>query len=193
MSTLRVSNLQAIGGAGNINVSQNNLIKQPGSIIQAQAVRYDTRTTITTNSSTGGEIEGLRVSIAPKFSDSLLICTFQVHGEGQSTHDYIYLMFKDGAVPTGTYAGYNTEYGNSPSSGIAQALPYETDYSSTPFTQHITFIDYPGDTNTHTYAPGVRHSSGTNYTWYVNRTVGSTGANGHEIGVSFGIVMEVAQ
>jgi hypothetical protein len=65
--------------------------------------------------------------------------------------------------------------------------------SSTPFGTTFFYHDFPGDTNTHTYAPGVKESGGTNYTWYVNRTVGSAGASGHENGVSFSIAWEIAQ
>ncbi len=193
MSTLRVNNLASSAGTGNIALSPDNNLYLPGSVVQVVSTRYDVRTTVTTNSAVGGEITGLRVNITPKFANSMIYCTFQVHGEGQATHDYMYLVFKNGAIAAGSYPGYNSEVGNLVYSGISQALPYESDYSSTPYTKTFFYIDYPGSTSPVFYAPAVRHSSGTNYTYYINRTVGSTGANGHEIGVSYAIAMEVAQ
>ena len=163
----------------------------PGSVVQVKTTRYDTPYSL--SSGTGTEITPLRVSITPKFANSLIICTFQIHGEGASTHDYIYSVYKNGVMPSGTYAGYNTSAGDNAWSGFAQALPYETDYSSTPFTQNFTYFDYPGTTSAITYAPGIRHSGSTNYTYYINRSVGSTGSSGHEIGVSLSVAMEIAQ
>jgi hypothetical protein len=135
----------------------------------------------------------LRVSITPKRASSLIVCQFQVHSEGASTHDYILRVFKNGAVPTGTYAGYNTAAGDQHWSGIAMPLPYETDYNSTPFTQNFMYYDFPNSTSTVTYAPGVKNTNGASYVYYVNRTVGSTGTTNYENGVSLSIAWEIAQ
>ena len=116
-----------------------------------------------------------------------------MHGEGASSHNYIFRVFKNGAVPTGTYAGFNNAAGDQHWSGIAMALPYETDYSSTPFTQNFMYYDFPGVTTPITYAPGVKESGGTSYVWYLNRTVGSTGTTNQENGVSLSIAWEIAQ
>lgn len=193
MSTLRVNNLANSGGTGNINIASGNTMYIPGSVVQVVATRYDTKASLTTNSAAGGEITGLRVSITPKFSNSMIYCTFQVHGEGDGTHDYVYLIFKNGSAAAGSYPGYNSVDGNQTWSGISQALPYEGDYNSTPFTKTFHYIDFPGSTSTVFYAPAVRDSYGTNRTWYVNRTVGSAGQGGHETAVSYAIAMEVAQ
>jgi hypothetical protein len=48
-------------------------------------------------------------------------------------------------------------------------------------------------TNMQTYSPAVRSSSGTSYTFYLNRTVGSVGADNFENAVSTGTIMEIAQ
>ena len=167
---------------------------EPGSVVQCIVKRYDGQTSYTTGTSTSGvEITDLRVTITPKYSNSLIYCIFQIFGEGQSTHDYIYRVFKNGTVPTGTYAGFNTTSGDLHYSGIAQALPYEGDYNSTPYATTMQYHDYPGTSGAAiTYAPGVKDTYGTSRLFYVNRTVG-TPQNGYEVGVSFATAWEIAQ
>lgn len=167
---------------------------EPGSVVQCVVKRYDGQTSYTTGTSTSGvEITDLRVSITPKYSNSLIYCIFQIFGEGSSTHDYIYRVFKNGTVPTGTYAGFNTVSGDLHYSGIAQALPYEGDYSSTPYATTMQYHDYPGTSGTAiTYAPGVKDTYGVSRVYYVNRTVGAP-QNGYEVGVSFATAWEIAQ
>jgi hypothetical protein len=194
MSTLVVSKLEAPLSSGNrITLAEGTSLILPGTVLQCQITRYDGLTTYATGTTASGvEITALRVSITPKYATSMILCQFFAFGEGASTHDYLYNVYKDGAVPTGTYAGYNTTNGNQTYSGIAQALPYEGDYNSTPFGVSFYYHDFPGDTATHTYAPGIKDTYGTNRTWYVNKTVGASQA-GYESGVSFSIAWEIAQ
>jgi len=49
----------------------------------------------------------------------------------------------------------------------------------------MRYFDFPSTTDLITYAPGVQNTAGTSYTWYLNRTVGSTGATNYENGVSY--------
>jgi hypothetical protein len=195
MSNLTVSGLSGTVSTNNqILVSNGHTLINPGSVIQCQVKRYDTATSYTTGTGLNGvEMTDLRVSITPKRSNSLIICQFQVHGEGASSHNYIFRVFKNGSVPSGTYAGYNTAAGDQQWSGIAMALPYESDYSSTPFTQNFMYYDFPGSTSPITYAPGVKESGGVSYVWYLNRTVSSTGTTNQENGVSLSIAWEIAQ
>ncbi len=195
MSNLTVSGLSGTVSTNNqILVTNGHTLINPGSVIQCQVKRYDTATSYTTGTGLNGvEMTDLRVSITPKRSNSLIICQFQVHGEGASSHNYIFRVFKNGSVPAGTYAGYNTAAGDQQWSGIAMALPYETDYSSTPFTQNFMYYDFPGSTSPITYAPGIKESGGVSYVWYLNRTVSSTGTTNQENGVSLSIAWEIAQ
>lgn len=195
MSNLTVSGLSGTVSTNNqILVTNGHTLINPGSVIQCQVTRYDAATTYTTGTGLNGvELTDLRVSITPKRANSLIICQFQVHGEGASSHNYIFRVFKNGTVPAGTYAGYNTAAGDNHWSGIAMALPYETNYASTPFTQNFMYYDFPGVTSELTYAPGVKESGGVSYVWYLNRTVSSTGATNQENGVSLSIAWEIAQ
>lgn len=195
MSNLTVSRLSGtVSNNNQILVTNGHSLISPGSVIQCKVTRYDTITSYTTGTSLSGvEMTDLRVSITPKRSNSLIICQFQIHGEGASTHNYIFRVFKNGSVPTGTYAGFNTAVGDQHWSGIAMALPYETDYDSTPFTQNFMYFDFPGVTTPITYAPGVKESAGTSYVWHLNKTVNASNSANYERGVSMSIAWEIAQ
>ena len=122
---------------------------------------------------------------------------FQVFGEGgpsnASTHNFIMTVYKDAVVPSGSFSGFNREGGNAIWSGMAMALPYETDYNSTPHQSVYYYHDFPGSTNPITYAPGVKSTDGSSYTYFINRTAGSLGTSGYENGTSFSIAWEIAQ
>lgn len=192
-SVISVPNGTGFGVSGTqVGTIASDYVGWKGGVVQCKVTRYDTRTSVVTGTGDGGEITGLRVSITPRFSTSMIVCMFQVFGEGDSTHDYIMRVFKNGAIATGTYAGFNTEAGNNHWSGIAMALPYEGDYNSTPHQSVFYYHDFPATTNALTYAPGVKDSYGTSRNYYINRTAGSTGTNGYENGVSFAIAWEIA-
>jgi hypothetical protein len=193
MTILTVGNIKALSG-NTIVMPGGHSVISPGSVIQCVIKRYDTATTYTTGNSIGGvEFSDLRVSIKPKRSNSMIMCSFQMFGEGGSTHDYVMTIFKNGAVPDGPYAGYNNQANRNFWSGYAMPLPYESDYSSTPFTATMRYFDFPKTTNLLTYAPGVQNTAGSSYTWYLNRTVGSTGTTNYENGVSYSMAWEIAQ
>lgn len=193
-SRLVVNQIEGSAGSNNIiTVPSGHTFAAPGLVLQCQVTRYDGQTTYATGSTNAGtELTALRVSITPKKSNSLILCMFQVHGECGSTHDIIYRVYKNGSIPSGSYAGYNTGVGDTPYSCISQALPYEGDYNSTPFTKCFFYHDFPGSVATQTYCPGVKESYNSNYTWYLNRAVGSP-QNGYECGVSFSIAWEIGQ
>lgn len=200
MSTLRVMNLQNASGTGTINIPTGNKLTSAdaggiytsGQVLQVIVNRIDAKFAYSIGSS-GNEFTDLRVSITPRFANSMILCTFQVSGEGSGTHDYIMRVYKNGIIPSGVYAGFNNVSGLQAYSGIAMPLPYEVDYGSTPFTQTMSYHDFPGSTSTIFYAPGVIDTNGTARTYYINRTVASAGAANYETGVSFSIAMEVAQ
>jgi hypothetical protein len=193
VTVLTVGNIKALSG-NTIVMPAGHSIISPGSVIQCVITRYDAPTTYTTGNSLGGvEMTDLRVSIRPKRSNSMIMCTFQVFSEGASTHDYVMTVFKNGAVPDGPYAGFNNQAGRQFWSGYAMPLPYETDYNSTPFTSTMRYFDFPKTTDLITYAPGVQNTAGTSYTWFLNRTAGSVGTTSYENGASISMAWEIAQ
>ena len=190
-SRLVVEQIEGSVGSNNIiTVPSGHTFAAPGLVLQCRVVRYDGQATYSTGS--GTELIPLWVSITPKKSNSLILCMFQVHGECGSTHDVIYRVYKNGSAPSGPYAGYNTSVGDVAYSCISQALPYEGDYNSTPYTKTFFYHDFPGSIATQTYCPVIKDSYNTSYTWYLNRAVGSP-QNGYECGVSFSIAWEIGQ
>lgn len=164
-----------------------------GNVVQCRVTRYDVRTSVTTGTGVSGvEITGLRVSITPKFINSMILCNFFVFGEG-STHNIIYIIYKNGSVPTGEYAGFNKESGLVNFSGIATTGDYDAgDYNSTPHNTMFPYHDFPGTTSETIYGVGIKSSNSGNSSYFINRTVG-TPQTSYETGVSFGIVWEIAQ
>jgi hypothetical protein len=193
MTVLTVGNIKALSG-NTIVMPGGHSVISPGSVVQCVIKRYDTGTTYTTGNQIGGvEFVDMRISIRPKRSNSMIMCSFQIFGEGGSTHDYVMTVFKNGAVPDGPYAGFNNQAGRQFWSGYAMPLPYESDYNSTPFTSTMRYFDFPKTIDLVTYAPGVQNTAGSNYTWYLNRTAGSTGTTNYENGVSYSMAWEIAQ
>lgn len=188
-SRIIVDTIEGSGAAKQITVSSGHKLIAPGHVLQCKVTRYDGYMTYSTGG--GNELTPLRVSITPMSPTSLILCMFQIHGECGSTHDVGYRVFKNGAVATGAYAGYNTTAGDVPYSMASMALPYESDYSSTPFTKTFLHMDYPGSTDAVTYAPAVKDSYNSSYTWYLNRSA-STPQNGYESGISYTFVWEIA-
>lgn len=172
-------------------------ISSPGNIIQCVIFRYDAQVSLTTGTTVAGvEITGMRATITPIFSNSMIYCMFQIHGEGSSgEHNLMFNVYRSGSVPTGTYSAFNTVTGNQIWSGVSMCAPYDSaqNSDSTPFTQTFFYHDFPLTTSALTYSPGVKSTDNASRTFHVNRCVGSTGASAYEIGVSYTILWEIAQ
>ena len=169
-----------------------------GNVVQCRVTRYDVRTSVAFGTSANGvELTGLRVSITPKFSTSMIVCQFQIFGEGTTNaHNYLFNVYKNGSVPTtGSYLGYNSEGGNTSWSGIAMVQSYDSsgNSESTPSTRMFMYHDFPNTTNAIIYAPGIKDSNASNYNFYINRPVSSSGEGSYEVGVSYSTVWEIAQ
>jgi hypothetical protein len=177
-------------------IKSNNspILNSNGNVVQLVRVRSDNRTTYSSaTAGNGTTVADLNMTITPRSSSNLLICTwfifFEVH------HDNIFLVHRDGALPTAAgYEGYNNLQGNSRFSGL-QCAPYDNanNNDTTPHMAKLVYYDIAGSTTARTYAPAVRSSSATAYTFYLNRVVQNTGADNDECGVSFGRIMEISQ
>lgn len=161
-----------------------------GSVIQTVWKRSDVRTTYASNNSGNGTtITELNLQITPRFSNSTIFCQWMLNGEVH--HDSVFLVHKDGALPTNP-AGYNTAVGNSRHSGYVSGA-YDTDTNSTPSNYHFIYVDNNlGSTATRTYAPATRASGASNYTFALNRTINDTASDYYESMVSVGVAMEIA-
>jgi hypothetical protein len=168
-------------------------IYYPNSIIQTITSRYDAQVSLATGTETSGvEITGMRTSITPKFSNSMILCQFQIFHE-PSTIDNIFRVFKNGLLIEGFFPSYNKTIGNQHWSGISMVGSYEADYSSTPVTTLFYYHDFPMTTSTISYSPAIKNSTGANVTVTINRPIGSAGASAYEVGVSYTTLWEITQ
>jgi microcystin-dependent protein len=156
-----------------------------GSIVQTVVGRNDTRTTYSSNNSGNGTtVSALNLTITPRFANSQIICDWMINGELHQ--DNVFLIHKDGAAVAN---GNST--GNSRWMGMMAAF-YDQNEDSTPSNWNLKYVDPTlGSTAARTYAPAVRSSSGSNYTFALNGTLSAASQDFYERMVSIGIAYEV--
>jgi hypothetical protein len=191
-STLRFDRWENTDGNVVASSTASGQIYYPGSVVQVQAVRSDSRTTISSNNSGNGTtITQLNLPITPKFSNSLLLMQWSINYELH--HDNVFLIHKNGAlITTAGETGYNAEAGNARWSGFGSSS-YDNNESTTPENIFLQYFCISGSTSLATFAPATRSSSATNYTLFLNRVVNSIGADANENMVSTGVIWEIAQ
>lgn len=193
MSNLTIDTITAPSG-GAITIPSGNTLTSKGLIIQTVFTRTDARSTYSApNSGNGTTITDLNISITPKFANSLLIMRWMINCEIVTAWDTVLLVHRNGAlITTAGYEAYNTQGGNNRWSGVMGGH-YDVDSNSTMGNYIIQYAVPAGSTTAQTFAPAVRSASGTAYTLYLNRTVGSTGQDVFEVAISNGVIWEVAQ
>ncbi len=183
MSTLRTNQILSTSGKPLLNTS--------GSVVQTIFVRSNARTTYSSAASGDGTtITDLNMSITPTNASNRIICQWMINGE---VHwDNVFLIHRDGALITTAGEEGRNSVSNSRWVGYASGF-YDQNEDSTPSNWIIMYSQIAGTTASRTYAPAVRSSSATAYTFYLNRTVGSTdaGQDVYERMVSTGIIYEV--
>lgn len=187
MSTLYTNNIIS-------QATTTPILQSTGNIVQCNRVRYDSRTTWSSNNSGNGtEISGLRLSISPRHSGNLLLCQWVLSGE--LSHNNVFLVFRDGGlITTGGEQGYNNEVGNNRWSGfISSTYDSANDNSSTPHHWYIQYFCNADSTASRFYSPAVRSSEGGNDTLHLNRTYSSGGQDSYEITVSTGVIYEITR
>lgn len=192
MSTLSTDTLSASARSDwVIAVAENNYISEVGHILQTQWVRTTSQGTFASaTSGNGTTVSPLGISITPRSTSSLLICSWMINYE--VTHDTVFLVHQDGnLITTAGYEAYNSVTGNQRYSGVMSAM-YDNDNSSTPSNNYMLYAVPAATTTARTLAPAVRSAGGTAATFYLNRAI-STPADNNEITVSTGVIMEIAQ
>ena len=160
----------------------------PGTILQFSNIRVDAQATYTGGpSGNGTEIALLNQTITPRRTDSKLMIYWEIWGEAH--WDATIVVWKNGSIMSN---GYNTVSGNQRWSGYS-GFNYDPDFSTTPTRMPITFIDTPNTLSPVTYSLAYRSATTDNKTFYLNRSVSSSGADNNEVGVSMGYIMEIAQ
>ena len=193
MSQLSVSNITGLAASNwGINVEPGSYLYSPGLILQTVYVRTNVQTTYASaNSGNGTAIAALNITIVPKRADSLLLCTWMINGE--VNHNNVFLVHKDGElITTAGYQAYNNVAGNQRWSGVMSAF-YDNNDSTTMSNYYLQYAVPAASTTSATYAPAVRASGATAYTFFLNRCVANAGADAVEIAVSTGMIQEIAQ
>lgn len=193
MSTLSVGNLQGLPTNSNvITIPAGHVLYAPGMIAQVKWVRTDTRTTYASNNSGNGTtVTALNLTITPKFANSMLLMQWMINGELHQ--DNVFLIHKDGSlVTTSGYEGYNSSAGNNRYSGVMSAF-YDQNEDSTPSNWFLQYMIPATSATSATYAPAVRGSGGSNYTFHLNRTQSGTLGDNHESMISTGTIWEIMQ
>jgi hypothetical protein len=191
--TLSLSGLSGLSTTNEIGLTTNHTFAQSGKVIQTVTVRSDVRNTYSApTSGIGTVITPLNLVITPKRLDSVIWLRWTIHGEA---HHETMLVVHRGS----TLIGYNRDRGNVRFSGILTFL-YDNDYGSTPSSYTVNWFDdlsrslESGAAATQfTYSLACRSASGAAYTLALNRPNGNTGADGNEVGVSFGWAREIAR
>ena len=135
---------------------------------------------------TGTYIAVLNTSITPTESNSKirveLNISFEVH------HNTIFRLFRsvNGGADTEVVRNDDTNYW----SGWANHS-YDNNNSSTMDSKHYIYVDSPNTTSTVEYKFMIQSGGAVAGTFYLNRTVASAGAAGHENAVSQAILTEI--
>lgn len=191
-TTVRFDKLESTYGKFSASATSDGKVYRPGTIAQVVTKRSDAQTLYSSPiSGNGTTITDLSITITPKFGNSLLVCKWMINGE--SHHDNVILIHKDGLLSiTQNEEGYNNTAGNSRWSGILAAR-YDMDNNTTPTNMFLQYMATVKNTNAITFSPAVRATAGTAYTFALNRTLESTGADYREAMVSTGTIWEIIQ
>lgn len=196
MSTLRTTAITSRTGTGNIVIptgnrlvsTQSGAMAAPGMVLQTVYVRTDERNSYPSNNTGNGTpITPLNLTITPIHANSMILCQWMVNGELHQ--DNVFLIWQNGALAAN---GFNQQAGNVRWSGYTSAF-YDQNESTTPSNWKIMYAGFPASTSPVTYGLATRSSSGSNYTFFLNRTVAALGQDAHENMVSVGIIQEIAQ
>jgi hypothetical protein len=105
----------------------------------------------------------------------------------------VFLIHKNGSlITTAGETGYNSESGIARWSGFVSAN-YDQDVNSTPDNYFIQYSCIAGSTASQVFAPAIKSTDATSYTFFLNRTANNTGQDGYETMVSTGTIWEIAQ
>lgn len=153
-----------------------------GSVVQTVWVRSNTPVGY---SNTQVMLE-LNLVITPRYATSKLLCQWVISGEA-GTYNSGFRVAKDGFVATNP-PGYNSNRGNQSNSYMSM-FSYESDYSSTPDTVSLFYMDDATfSTDTRSYAPIWNTESGGSFV--LNRSINALGA-AYEYVVSTGVCHEI--
>ena len=162
-----------------------------GSVLQIQRTQYTTTTSTAVNTQSNQSLDHLAVNITPTSTSSIIRIDAMVNGEwsGQSaSYNSVWFFFRDSTklstpVSSGRAVGIHMGTGLTIESANAGSTPEHAFYS---------YFDTPSTTSQITYKVGVYQGTGSNLTWYTNRTVSDIDGYQYERGTSFISATEIA-
>ena len=159
-----------------------------GGIIQ---IRYAEMTdTASTSNSAFTDIGALSISITPTRSDSQILVTGHITGDGHQGSTRNNMRVKRTYGSTSSYfPARGNAYGNRPRAILGF---YQGADDNTPVTSGYAFIDSPGTTDTVTYVWQFQEANGTGNSVYINRASAWTDSTSHMTGSSTILVMEIS-
>ena len=163
-----------------------------GSIIQTQYLQYTGTTSTGCPNTANQSLDYLSVNITPTSTSSIIKIDAMVNGEwsySAASYNSTWFFYRDATKLSHAVTGVRNV-------GVlmATAISYTSaDAGSTPETAYYSYFDAPSSTSQLTYKVAVNQGSGSNATWYTNRTVSTDTADYQmENGTSFICVTEIA-
>jgi hypothetical protein len=191
MSRLLTSNL--IGRASSnwaIEVDPKSYLNYRGAILQTEYRRTDNQVAYASlQTGTGTTITELELTIVPKRSNSILLCTWMLNAEVDWRNVFVIHRNRQLIEATG-FQGYNSS-NTGRFSGYVGAM-YDNDNNTTMHNYYIQYAMPAGTTEPITIAPAIRSSGASNFILYLNRTF-QVPSDAREIAVSTGMIQEIAQ
>jgi len=194
MSKLKVSSISHRTGSGIVTIPTDNRIlgtdvgsvyAPGGQVIQTIYKRVDDKLALSfaAAGSTGSFITQLDTSITPKYSTSKILIqaclTFEVQ------NDTVFRLYRD-TTPIGINVNDSNYWSGT------WVTNYDPDLASTPNTQTYFYMDSPGLNVPLTYRIMIQSAGVAANTFYLNRSVNSTGQGNYEVAISQIIIQEIA-
>jgi hypothetical protein len=173
---LVVDNNEIVDSSGEIAIGGGKIIQITNKFTSSEA------TYSCNNNNVGNPITALNHTITPSATSSKIMViynmSFEVH------HDSVLRLYRGSTI-----IGRNT---SSTARWSGTFLPgYDADTGSTNRTNTYVYVDSPNTTSAITYKLYTLSSGGSNHTFYLNRTTGSTGGDNHENATSNVTLIEI--
>lgn len=172
-------------GTQTVVVPRSGII-QPQNFLQVQTSTVNTIASYASSVNSETIITPMNISITPQETDSKIIVQWMLNGEQHQ--DNVFRIWRNGAEAPNGRNTINTSRWTGFVSGF-----YDQNESSTPSNWFIQYIDDNPPSGLTTYSLTTGSSSGSNFTFFLNRTYGSSdaGQDAYERMVSTVMAMEV--
>ena len=166
-----------------------------GKVLQVVTNHVDTIASYLIDSETPDttqKLAALDTSITPTASDSKILVTFSLCGEGHNQS--VFRLFRDnteiGRSTQGGTSGFPAQYGQWVG---FKPMNYDANIDSTPGNHHFVFSDTTNTTSSISYNLRLSESVNSNLNFRLNRAYNgfSTGQANYEVGTSQVILMEI--